>query len=136
MAIENHGRADHGRIGAILLLPSAITQHRDGRSRGLVVRGYHRASYESADSKSGEIVAADKFSTQRLSNAVGLATASGELGSACLECGELGELRGGFLHSLIKGIGVYAPVFLRASLYAAIAAVANAVETCGIDDRQ
>src|ERR1700691_5816952 len=94
MPFDDEGRSYDRRIGTVLLLPGAITQH-GNRWRGrLIVRRGNGAAGEGADTESSKIVAGDEFAAQGFGHVVPLAAAHTELRSGCLEGGQLLEFGG------------------------------------------
>ncbi len=128
IAVEDERRADDAGIGTIHLLPGAITQHRYRRRGELIVRFTDGATDECGHSEDVEIIAGDELAVHRLGYAITLAAAYAELPFARLECGQLGELRGGLLQVQIEGVRKHAPILLRRAFDAAVIAIANAVE--------
>ena len=99
MPFDNEGRSYDRRIGIVLLLPGAITQHGNRRRGGLIVRGGNGAASEGADTERSKIVASNEFAAQGLGHVVSLTTAYTELHSGGLEGGHLLELRGSCLET-------------------------------------
>src|ERR1700758_2843693 len=93
MASHNARRPHDRRIGIVLLLPGAKTQHGYWRRGGLVVTGGDGAAGEGANAEGLKIVAGDEFTAQRFGQVIVFATAHAELYTRRLERGHLRELR-------------------------------------------
>ncbi len=64
MTFDDESRSDDRRIGTVLLLPCAITQHGYRWRCGLIVTGGNGAAGEGANAESRKVVAGDEFAAQ------------------------------------------------------------------------
>ena len=64
MPLDDEGRSHDRRIGVVLLLPGAITQHGYRWRGGLIVTGSDGAAGEGANAEGREVVAGDEFAAQ------------------------------------------------------------------------
>src|ERR1700722_4686423 len=98
MTFDDKRRSYNRRIGIVLLLPCAITQHSHRRCRSLIITGRKGAAGESPNPESRKIISGNEFAAQRFRHVIAMAPAHAKLHTRRLERGHLIKLRGGGLH--------------------------------------
>lgn len=136
VALNDECGSNNRSIAAIDGLPDSVADYGDGFRGRSVVLGSEDASAEGADAEGGKIISGDEFGAQGSGGQVNSLTADAETPEASLESGQLLKFRRGRFQLFKQGERIHSPEALRATLDAAIVAVAHAIESGGIGNRQ
>ncbi len=136
MALHDERGPHDRRVAAVDCLPGVVAEDGNRSSRAAIIGGREHPPAEGTNAERREVIAGDELRPEWSGGVFATLTPHARARATRLEGRHLFELGGRGLQPLVQREGKHAPAFLRATLDAAVVAVAHAVEPCRVGDRQ